>query len=874
MPTCNLRDYRRLLATPIGISLLRIDLALDLYARNPFRMLAVPAWLGDEQRDTLIQRFRNLYKLRPESALKDILRIGYEEYAEIHDHLGLLNDLYEPQRRVVWELFWPHVSPEDFQRITAGGVLTIPRKEATSPATPAEGENTAATKDILRISQEEFSEIRHHPTSPSPSGTPEPLQKGAPSGGQQPATSPREKGPTAAAIWAHTLAVLHHNRALAIEFSIGGAIATEPAYARLYRVGADEHWKKSLEYWAVTIANPIFWEYLKERIAIFDDPQLQPSHIEPLRDGLPAAILAFNATLVRAYVGAGCMEDAARQMRLIGNNRFHLPTQQAIVVGLLREVANAWLNPMIQQLENQHPHRKCTWQEVRDWLMPILALAEKLPIEIKEKFGADEVTLAEMQFDNLAERVFDGIGPEVIDYQKSNRRMLLFLILMCRHLLNLPLSSSLRRKIEGRRGEYIEALYGRFYENPSQARQLDPSECWFLPGELADPETSILIPVVRNMAVTGATASWYAHEVLIPRSRLAEIFHMGKMPMSSLRDQRQSEVEKFTSMVDVLSNEAERDRVRLEAACANAIAQEKNYWQTRMKALDEEMFPEENTLKTSIKKIEDFFRPRIAEVDARLTVARATVNERWLPALTAAHKTITRLEPIGRLARVTLPLAGILAVAVAIATSTLSAAYAWTFQYLAPIESILRERFYASDRMIDFLPIVVATLLTIVLAVVFAELLLSGKMRTAQKALEKIERRQEEDFAWIDQVVDKQREVILSEQEVQLTDQRAKLSIITQRREEFLHEMNQVVEEIQNRHRQELERRQETLNNQLRRLRQQQEAYQNSPKITDEKSDFPAYLEALRVGYQPSDRSTKQETRSSGKNKMAKLWPF
>ncbi len=882
MSSCNLRDYRRLIATPIGSSLLRVDLALDLYAKNPFRILAVPAWLEDEQRDALIQRFRNLYKLRPEAAVKDILRIGYEEFAEIRDHLGLLNDLREPHRRLVWELFWPHVSQTDFNRISAGGVLTIPRRE--NPPPQSNSTTTTETKDILRIGHERFAEIRNASAPPEASQTPQQpstetaadLLKTLPvigSGGHHLPIVGHKEDPEYAAIWIHTLAILHHNRALAIEFSIGTAV-NEPAYARLYRIGADEHWKRALDYWAATIANPDFWEYLNKRIAVFDDPQLQSTHLESLREELPTAILAFNATLIRAYVGAGCMEDAARQMRLLGNNLFHLPTQQAIMIGLLREVANAWLNPLIQQLENQHPRRKCTWQEVRDWLEPILESADKLSHEIQEKFGVDETTLTDMQFDNLAERLLAGIGLEVLDNQSSNRRILLFLILMCRRILALPLSPSLQRRIEGMRGEYIESLYGCFYANPYQARSIDPTECWFLPGELSDPESSLLLPVSKMESTKRSGSTLNVQEVLIPRSRFADMLHIGKTPLSSLRDQRQTEVVRLTSMVDGIQNEILRDHQRLEKACTSAIDQENSYWQAQTKAFSKEIVQEETALRTAIERIEESFRPRITEIDARLTAARTTVIERWGPTLKAAQNAVTRLRPINRLARITLPITGIIAAAVALSLSALSAAYAWTFQYITPIELLLRERFYVSDRLVDFLPIVIATILTVILAIALAEIVLSGKARAAKHALEKLERRQGEDFAWIDQVVQKQRDVVLSEQDAQLLDQRVKLAIITKRREDFLHEMNQRVADIQNRHQQERERRQENLNHRLLALKQQLESYQHPPKAADDKSDFPAYIEALRMGYQPGGRLVKQDTKISTKQGMAKLWPF
>ncbi|CAK0759893.1 hypothetical protein CCP3SC1_310009 [Gammaproteobacteria bacterium] len=906
MSTCNLRDHRRLLATPIGTSLLRIDLALDLYARNPFRMLVTPAWLEDDRRDALVQRFRNLYKLRPEAAMGGVLRIGYEELADIRDPVGLLNDLREPQRRLVWELFWPHVGQKDFNRISAGGVLNIPKNAplpsslrptgegesaatpttATSAATTAVSPTAQAATDVVegaevgggkesasRVNQDLFfastrdlgrmaalCERDQNESEPKVSQE---------DGGVSFQTLPKERL-TDTALWTHTLAILHHNRALAIEVSITASI--EPLKMRMYRAGADEHWRKSFGYWAATIANPIFWEYLKSRVAIFDDPQLQPSHLEPLRDELPAALLAFNATLLRAYVGAGCMEDAARHMRLLGINPFRLPLQQSIMVGLVREVANAWLNPLIQQLESQRPREKCSWRVLRDWLTPIIESAEKLPVEIKEKFGVDEITLAEMQFDNLAEKIFDSLGPDMVDYQPSSERTLLFLLLVLRKILGLPLSASLQRKVEERRGEYTENLYGRFYANPHQARQLDPTECWFLPGELADPEASLLLPVHKPTSEKGKAALWSSQEVLVPRSQLADTLHLGKA--EEVGEQRQAEADRFIKLIEEFTLEAERDKHRIETACAAAIAEEDAYRKVRMRIFDEELFPEETPLKTEVQKVEDSFRPRISEVEMRLAAARATTAERWTPALVAARKTLTRLEPLNRLVRVNLPLVVVIGGAMALSISTFSAARMWAIQYLTPLELVLRTRWYASDYFVEQIPVVVAILLTVILTIVFTEIILAGKARAAQHKLQKTEERHQEALAWIDQVVQEQRDVILREQEGQLLEQRTKLQDIAQRREVFTQEMNQIVASVQSRHQQEIERRQATFTNHLVQLQLRLDAYKSPPKTVDEKGDFTAYVEALRIGYLPGEQPQRKDLKALSKRHVAKLWPF
>ncbi|CAK0758896.1 hypothetical protein CCP3SC5AM1_250002 [Gammaproteobacteria bacterium] len=833
MSSCNLRDYRRLLATPIGINLLRIDLTLDLYAKNPFRILVTPAWLEDDRRDALIQRFRNLYKLRPEAAMKNVLRIGYEEFTEIHDPIKFLNDLREPRRRLVWELFWPHVGQEDFNGISAKGALTIPTNDLFLTSISLDEKATTSTP-IAREKE----------------------------------NSERERL-TAAALEAHTLAILYQNRALAIELLINHA-TTESTRAHSCRLEADEHWRKSLEYWAATKVNPLFWEYIKTRIKIFDDPQLHSLHLEPLRDQLPAAILAFNATFVRAYVGAGCIEDAARHVRLIGVNSFHLPDQRAIMVGLLREVMNAWLNPLVQKLENQRPRQIAPWKEAQEWLIPIIESAEKLPAEMKEKFAVDETIITEIHFDLLAEKVFNGMTAEVIDYQQSNSRALLFSILVCRRILRLPISTSLRRRVEERRSEYTENLYGRFHINAHQARLLDPGECWFLPGESADPESSILLPVYKITSEKGKQLLWHSREVLVPRSYLAKTLNFGNTV--EVTERRQAEIKKINQMIEDLEREAENNRNQLESAYASSMAQEESYRQTRIRMFDEEVAIEESTLQTKIQEIEDLFRPRIAEVKTRLMAARSAATDRWAPALTLAREKVTRLEPLRRMARIHFPIAGAIGFVVTLLL-TFSTIKAWILQYLAPLELTLRQRFHAPDRMVNYLPILVAILLSVILTMVLIEIILAKKVRAAQQALKKIEVRQEETLAWVEGIFQEQHETIIQEQETKVMSQRAKLAIIAERREKLTQEMNRMVDNIKNRHQQEIERGR-IFEDRLSQLRQLLVIYQNPAKTFDNKSNFPAYVAALEKGYLPGERPPKQEAKNSTRHGTNKLWPF
>jgi len=801
MPAGKLRDPRRLLATPLGVSLLRMDLSLDLYAQNPLRIIVRPAWVTDEESDALTQRFRNLYRLRPQIALQQLLHFDYAQWVELRNPLDLLNDLREPPRRLVWELFWLHLDAGNFAKISANRRWTIP-----------------------------------HPLPQFDS----------------------TESSTDAALWVHALAVLYHNQALTLEL-------TNLKNALEHRASAEGFWRKSLESWAATIGNPFFWEYIQNRIEILDDPRLTPAILEPLRAELPEIILSFNSVWVRAYIGAGYFDDAARHLRLIGENFFPGPIQQKIFLGLLREITNAWLNPFILQLENNRPQQSASWPVVRDWLTPILDAAAQIPPDLKAKFSLDELIIADIPLDNLAEKIFALIDSEIIDYQPSRPRTILFLILICRRILELPLSPSLRRRIEERRGTYIENLYGRFYNNAHHAREIDPTQCWFLPGELSDPEQSLLLPVYKPNP-RGKITLWDSQEVLIPRSRLAEMLHFGKV--SEVQEQLQADSLRLMENIDTLRRELDYAQQNFAILQTDALAAEEAYCQIRQQLFDTASSSAAQAIQNRIQEITAQFQARLTELAERQSEAQTASKGRWAPSISENQAILTRFQSIKNRTLIDLPLAMIFGIAVAISISSLSRA--WAFYLLRPLELFLRDNFQISDRGVNYLPLIVAVLLTVIMSVVVTEIVLGRKIRRAQRSMEKIARRQEQASIWVEQMIQEQRELILREQEAQLREPLAKLAAINNQQATLTEKISQTTAEIKNYYDGENSRRAAFFEERLTQLTQRLDNSQIASKSMEDKIQFPAYCAALKNGYLPGEHPPHHEPPAPPKN----LLPF
>ncbi len=100
----------RMMRSPLDCSILDCSMRADLYLVNGFRLLSQSANASDDALEPHLQRFRQLAKLSEKRALKKAAALGYDKHVPIRDAADSVARLNDSRRRIVDELFWPHVA--------------------------------------------------------------------------------------------------------------------------------------------------------------------------------------------------------------------------------------------------------------------------------------------------------------------------------------------------------------------------------------------------------------------------------------------------------------------------------------------------------------------------------------------------------------------------------------------------------------------------------------------------------------------------------------------------------------------------------------------------------------------------------------------
>ena len=467
-------DPDRFLASSLGTSLLGMDVTLDVYARNGFRLLGIPARADHIQTERALQRFRSMYRLSPERALAARVQTGYDAHVLLdqEDIKKLLSNLQDPRYRIISELFWAYVSDDLLEQL-------IEDEEAA------------------------LSELRD--------------------------TSNRSTG-LDRALALHALATIYHNKALAHELVFAAGEAE----------GTDAYWQQALAHWAEIIASEVFWDYLRDRAAGFDHPNLQPDDITILREQLPEIILKFNARLAETYIRANQSDQCALHVGFIAEARLPESSKRAILSDLVKTVVFVQLEPLAQIVESEllavsGKMSRSTFEETCSF---VLEEAARIRTYLSQDLNLPPQTVEEAEFDSFTQLIVKALDSK-IDYQtKERQRELLYSSQVLKKLLAFPLSPAHRRKIEYlvmRDGEHI---YGDLLEKKQDGSNLiDHTKCWFMEDEEADPDASLIRSVykitnrevqVDHLRQTGGIRVHYETRVIfVPRSTYAAAVHGG-----------------------------------------------------------------------------------------------------------------------------------------------------------------------------------------------------------------------------------------------------------------------------------------------------------------------------------------------------------
>lgn len=386
----------RLGAAPLDASLLGQPVTADVYARNAFRLLGLPACAGEAETESARQSFANLLRLDAGAALESGILTGYDAAVDIGDLAECVDRLDDPRGRFVCEVFWPHLPDGGFRRI---------RDERRLP----EGESLSA------------------------------LEREAATG----------EGP-GSDLAAHAAAVSHHSLALAREF---GFLAGDREWDGV-------PWGRALEWWARTWGADSFWRYMERRVEAWDDPRLTVADVEEARLQLPRLLLAFHVHLARTYAFHGAHRECRLHLDLIRGSAFDEDTRRWALAATAQSIVDARLQDLADRLGgDSDPGRKLSRSEADRSCGPALGGALELKRLLGETLALPEPVVADCRFDPLCEPLSELIGKK-LDYRgESGPRPVLWNLLLTRRMLRLPLSDALRRRLELAAHSHLEILY-------------------------------------------------------------------------------------------------------------------------------------------------------------------------------------------------------------------------------------------------------------------------------------------------------------------------------------------------------------------------------------------------------------------------------
>ena len=330
-------------------------------------------------------------------------------------------------------------------------------------------------------------------------------------------------GPDSAVVGQHALAIAHHNQAISHEIEV--------AYGRAE--WSDGHWLRAHIFWQGVVSNDAFWAYISRRVKAFDDPRLRGDDVARIRAALPGIVLSYNGLFTRLYANAGNGPLTAAHVRLIQNSPFAQQERLATLNTAVEDLARFRVGPWTHQVEQviNAVDKKYTRKEFDARFGPMVNGVSELAAWLSGGLGLDLAGLELGCFDEFVLAARTAINAH-IDYQgDDDRRSILYSSLVFKRLLGFPITTATRHKLE----ESIKSDSRILYKGFLKPRQHDFTECWFLPGEPADPDASLLYSMykithravfVRHAQGTAGVSVSYDHfRVLVPRSRAAATQH-------------------------------------------------------------------------------------------------------------------------------------------------------------------------------------------------------------------------------------------------------------------------------------------------------------------------------------------------------------
>lgn len=212
------------------------------------------------------------------------------------------------------------------------------------------------------------------------------------------------------AVAQHNLAVFFHLSALDREHALAEGIADADPPADL-----DGLWQRALAHWAVTHADPEYWEIVSRRAVALNDAKVSPRLVSELRESLPTGLLHIQARLAFAAAERSDTAEVTRHLRSLKWARFDATARHAALRHAL-----AWWEGLIGEAIDR---AKTTWhaaphranQNVRSMYQDcsrLVSIVDVVIDNIADPFGSmDGGAFADMRDglrDRIAEAMFEG----------------------------------------------------------------------------------------------------------------------------------------------------------------------------------------------------------------------------------------------------------------------------------------------------------------------------------------------------------------------------------------------------------------------------------------------------------------------------------
>jgi len=659
----------RLLAMPLAEPVLGQEVSGSVYAANPFRYLAVSACVDSQELEQATSRLRTIGRLRPESAGASAVRTGYDGHLHLGNPVDCLEQIHDPRQRLLAQVFWPHLDSEGCQYLR-------------------EDRHIVARRSIHRLRQAAASNGR------------------------------------AGMLATHALAVAYHNLAIACElaYATGHTDQLTPCWKTALGywrevLGGEAFWEYLREQVQV-IDDPRLREEDVEQLreglpevvlgfnrlfarayARTQDAKACNRQLAVIarsgfpeaacRDALIATVRTVTSTRLEPLIlrAEDPVEYEMRQQpddeEDAESGEADLQTQQwaqlAARDGLCPSCGERLRTPRAKQcfqcgaswrggkaapVRPANPEAKFSRPQFAHLYEPILAEAREIRDYLVDVLHISEPLVARAEFDRLCEVVLDAINRK-IDYDNDDRlRSVLYGILLAKSMLRLPLSAAHRRKLEHNIRSDTDVLYKECGTLP---QGFDPAQCWFLGGQVADPDASLELPVHKITGIEGSTVRWQSRKILVPRSELAARIHRGRLSSSELAALADDETSgRIRGEIDEVRRECTRQTGILEQDRDKRAAEQRSVGEKRLGQYNRQVAVQEQRDKQYVAQVEAQLNQRVSAETSRFKQASAEVTQSLQPSIDAAQNEFLRVSGeyrgLGSALQVELPMGGALAV--------------------------------------------------------------------------------------------------------------------------------------------------------------------------------------------------------------------